>query len=117
MSTNCRIPMKLFIFLLYFALALTGLSAQTPLWQPSPGHTQVPIWPGAVPDARPVGHEYAQKVDDVPGGAIVVGKVSQPTMTVYRRRERIQALRSSFFLAEAIGSCSWILKVQRFVTG
>jgi hypothetical protein len=30
------------------------LSAQTPVWQPSPGHTQVPIWPGAAPDAQPV---------------------------------------------------------------
>src|ERR1700728_544349 len=28
-------------------------SAQAPVWQPSPGHTQVPIWPGAAPDALP----------------------------------------------------------------
>jgi hypothetical protein len=25
------------------------VSAQPAVWQPSPGHTQVPIWPGAVP--------------------------------------------------------------------
>jgi hypothetical protein len=31
-----------------------SLSAQTTVWQPSPGHTQVLIWPGAVPDAQPV---------------------------------------------------------------
>jgi hypothetical protein len=31
-----------------------GLNAQQTAWQPSPGHTQVPIWPGAVPDAPPV---------------------------------------------------------------
>jgi hypothetical protein len=28
--------------------------AQTSVWQPSPGHTQVQIWPGRVPDAQPV---------------------------------------------------------------
>ncbi len=61
------------------------LRAQTPSWQPSPGHMQVPIWPaGKVPDTRPVaGPEYTQKVGDEPPGAIVVGKVSTPTMTVY----------------------------------
>ena len=41
---------------LIFALCVVfgGLSAQTPAWQPSPGHTQVAIWPGAVPDPQPV---------------------------------------------------------------
>ena len=27
--------------------------ARAAIWQPSPGHVQVPIWPGAVPDAMP----------------------------------------------------------------
>lgn len=46
------------------------------VWQPSPGHTQIPIWPGAVPD-----------VQSVPGpethteGAVT--NVTRPTMTVY----------------------------------
>jgi hypothetical protein len=48
------IVMKPLIFALCVVFAFGGLSAQTPAWQPSPGHTQVPIWPGAVPDARPV---------------------------------------------------------------
>jgi hypothetical protein len=43
--------------------AFGGLSAQAPAWQPSPRHTQVPIWPRAVPDAQPVAvPEYAETV-------------------------------------------------------
>ena len=63
------------------------LSAQTNVWQPSPGHTQVPIWPGIVPDAQPVpGPENMRTVRDplVAGQPwIQVGHVSRPTMTVY----------------------------------
>lgn len=72
------------------ALAIFSLShssAQQPLWQPSPGHTQTRIWPGAVPDAQPVtGPEISTKVNDqlVAGKPwIYVERVSQPTMTVY----------------------------------
>jgi acetyl esterase/lipase len=81
------IVMKPLIFALWVVFAFGGLSAQTPPWQPSPGHTQVPIWPGAVPDARPAaGPEVATTDKDflVAGRPVVgVGKVSQPTMTVY----------------------------------
>ncbi|HEY3989652.1 MAG TPA: alpha/beta hydrolase [Acidobacteriaceae bacterium] len=67
---------------------LRGLRAQTPVWQPSPGHTQIPIWPGAVPDARPVtGPEVAEttgKNSLVAGKPwVAVSNVSRPTMTVY----------------------------------
>ena len=61
------------------------MCAQTPTWQPSSGHTQVPIWPGRTPDAVPVaGPEVTTTVQD-PGDppATVVGQVSRPTMTVY----------------------------------
>jgi acetyl esterase/lipase len=52
-------------------------SGQPPVWQPSPGHTQVPIWPGAVPDALPAkGPEFFTIKDGL-------GNVSRPTMTVY----------------------------------
>jgi len=80
--------MKPLIFALCVVFALGGLSAQTPAWQPSPGHTQVPIWPGAVPDAQPV----AGPEDDttMATGSPVAGRpwvyvdnVSRPTMTVY----------------------------------
>jgi acetyl esterase/lipase len=66
-------------------------AAQT-AWQPSPGHRQIPIWPGVVPDARPVqGPEVSGVVVDAKGKPKLVGgkpwiyvdKVSKPTMTVY----------------------------------
>lgn len=64
-----------------------GLSAQTAAWQPSPGHTQVPIWPGAVPDARPVTGPETLKPDakDLVAGRpwVYINNVSRPTMTVY----------------------------------
>ena len=70
------------------AFACGSLGAQTNTWQPSPGHTQVPIWPGAVPDPQPVGGP--EFVRNPPPSLLVagrpwvsVGNVSQPTMTVY----------------------------------
>ncbi len=61
-------------------------------WQPAAGHTQIPLWPGGAPDARPVdGPEIAGTVVDRAGHPkLVAGKpwtfvdrVSQPTITVY----------------------------------
>src|ERR1700733_15965788 len=46
--------MKPLIFALCVVSVFANLRAQKPAWQPSPGHTQVPIWPGAAPDAEPV---------------------------------------------------------------
>ena len=72
--------------------SLAGPCAAQTAWQPSPGHTQVPIWPGVVPDARPVeGPEVSGTVVDAAGSKRLVGgrpwvyvdRVSQPTMTVY----------------------------------
>jgi len=62
-----------------------SLSAQTNVWQPSPGHTQIPIWPGAVPDAQPVtGPEFSSTSKGPKGNQwTAVNRVSQPTMTVY----------------------------------
>ncbi|HXX28538.1 MAG TPA: alpha/beta hydrolase [Terriglobales bacterium] len=78
---------KTLIVALCVVLGFGGLSAQTPAWQPSSGHTQVPIWPGAVPDAGPIaGPEVAatEKESLVAGSPwVAVGKVSRPTMTVY----------------------------------
>jgi acetyl esterase/lipase len=73
---------------LCFAFAVWGLRAQTPGWQPSAGHTQVPIWPGAAPDAQPVTEPETsattQKDEFVAGKPwIYVEHVSRPTMTVY----------------------------------
>src|SRR5229473_3774722 len=78
--------MKPLLFSLCVVFASGGLSAQTRGWQPSPGHTQVPIWPGAVPDQQPVaGPEESHWWPTGPGGpgGFTVYHVSQPTMTVY----------------------------------
>lgn len=52
-------------------------AAGTTVWQPSPGHTQIPIWPGAAPDALPShGPEFFSPEEGL-------GNVTRPTITVY----------------------------------
>jgi acetyl esterase/lipase len=59
--------------------------ARSPAWQPSPGHTQLPIWPGAAPDSQPIQKpETAETGGSIAGRpATAVRNVSRPTMTVY----------------------------------
>jgi len=78
--------------LLHSLLACTLLcmasAAHAQGWQPTPGHTQVPIWPGAIPNALPKpnpetlgppkGREWWPRANDV----------SIPTMTVYAPKGR-----------------------------
>ncbi len=55
------------------------MTAGPSMWQPSPGHSQVPIWPGAAPDESPApGPETSSD-----GG---VTNVTRPTLTVYAPR-------------------------------
>jgi acetyl esterase/lipase len=68
--------------------AFGALNAQTPAWEPTPGHVQIPIWPGAAPDPQSVkGPEFAEMVgkkDFVAGRPwVAVENVSRPTMTIY----------------------------------
>ena len=64
--------------LLSALLVLGAASAHAAVWQPGPGLKQVPIWPGAVPNALPnpppeaVGSDWPK-----------VTNVSEPTMTRY----------------------------------
>ena len=86
MEGDVSTSMKPLIFAFCFVFAIGGVNAQTFVWQPSPGHTQVPIWPGAIPDAWPVaGEEVATTSDRLFGGRLAVGlsPVSLPTMTIY----------------------------------
>jgi acetyl esterase/lipase len=53
-----------------------ALGAEPTVWQPSPGHTQIPIWPGAAPDVQSVPGPESH----TPGA---VTNVTRPTMTVY----------------------------------
>lgn len=72
---------------LVLALACRGLSAGTPDWQPSPGHTQAPIWPRTAPDAQRVAGPEVTMTDteELVAGRpwVYIGKVSRPTMTLY----------------------------------
>jgi acetyl esterase/lipase len=71
-------------FLLRLAFLFPGLlPAHAATWQPSLGHVQVAIWPGAVPNAI-----SRQKTESVVaatghGGWMQINDVSRPTMTVY----------------------------------
>ena len=77
---------------LWLLFSIAGPSTAQTAWQPTRGNTQMPLWPGAVPDARPVvGPEESGTVVDAAGRArrvggkpwIYVNRVSQPTLTVY----------------------------------
>ena len=93
-----RVEYRVGTILLAVVTIATGLRlrAQQVVWQPEPGHTQVPIWPVGAPDSRPdSGPEAGGTVVDAAGHKQLVGgrpwtyvdNVSQPTMTVYSSRE------------------------------
>ena len=79
--------MKHFFFSACIVFALVDANAQTNTWQPSPGHIQLPIWPGTPPHAQPPpGPEYVS----IETNHLIAGKevtmaynVSRPTMTIY----------------------------------
>jgi len=82
------ILMKPLMFGLCSVVAVGSLAAQKSGWEPSPGHTQVPIWPVAAPDPQPVrGSEVVEPSGNtflVAGRQVVgVSNVTRPTMTVY----------------------------------
>jgi len=64
--------------ILFFCVAFALLAAPPPAWQPSPGHTQIPIWPGTPPDAQFGPAPNTEKW--TPGS---IENVSRPTMIVY----------------------------------
>jgi acetyl esterase/lipase len=77
-----------FATLLVVASGIFGIgAAQAGGWQPAPGLTQTPIWPGAIPDAHPApGVETVTLSTDLaPNGkhSAWVERVAHPTMTVY----------------------------------
>jgi acetyl esterase/lipase len=81
-----KIMMKLWSFALCVVMASAGGCALADTWQPSAGHTQVPIWPGAAPDLKPLPKpETEGKTDSLVAGKpwTWVAYVTRPTMTVY----------------------------------
>jgi acetyl esterase/lipase len=78
--------MKFLIFALCAVIALGGEHAFADPWQPSPGHAQMPIWPNAAPDGKPVpGPETEGQTKNLVAGQpwTWVANVTVPTMTVY----------------------------------
>lgn len=80
----CRRPVRVKLLTLCL-IALASASgaiapdARAAVWQPSPGHTQVPIWPGTPPDQPSFPGPETVKL----GG---VTNVARPTMTLYAPR-------------------------------
>jgi acetyl esterase/lipase len=79
--------------LILLASTMGSLIAQTPAWQPSAGHTETPIWPDGVPDAKPVpGPEIdtTTSKDPLIAGKPVVrlGNVATPTITLYAPKDK-----------------------------
>ena len=68
-------------------LAVCGAVHGAPTsWQPAAGHTQVALWPRAVPDSQPVpGPETVTVSTELLAGRPMtsVRNVTQPTMTVF----------------------------------
>ena len=79
--------MRALIVMLCAACLMNSLHAKTRDWQPSAGHTEIQLWPGAVPDAQPVpGPEtMVSRTDPQVAGRpwIAVTNVTRPTLTVY----------------------------------
>ena len=69
--------------------ACASLHPQTALWQPSPGHTQIPIWPHTPPDLQKVNGPERAEIGTDPKGfiagkpATAIYNVTRPTITVY----------------------------------
>ncbi len=76
--------MRPLIPILCLGLASSSMFAQKRGWQPAPGHTQVPIWPGTPPDAQFGPAPHGETIPE-PGE---VDNVSRPAMTVYSPKGR-----------------------------
>lgn len=78
--------MKRYSMALCLLAACTSVCAKTMVWQPAAGHTQLPLWPGVVPNAQPMpGSETVTVSEKLLAGrpVTVVSNVTRPTMTVY----------------------------------
>jgi len=78
--------MKSLVITFGIAVACRALDAQAAPWHPSPGLTQMPIWPGVPPGARsvPDSESIATAPKPVAGKPwIYIRNVSRPTLTVY----------------------------------
>ena len=113
--------MKAWIVVLCAVIALGGAAALADTWQPTAGHTQIPIWPGTPPDAKPMpGPEKLVPVKHLVGGRpwIAVMDVARPTMTIYSPKGKntgaaVVVLPGGGFEVLALGlegteACDWL---------
>jgi acetyl esterase/lipase len=88
-----NVVLKYFILLACATCGLNQLIAQQPAWRPAPGHTEMPIWPGTAPDAKPVAGpdiDTTTSKDPLIAGKPVIrlSNVSTPTITLYRPKDK-----------------------------
>ena len=95
--------MKSLFIALFVVVAIGGESAQADSWRPSSGHTQVPIWPRAVPNA--IADPKQESVN--PDGGVT--NVSRPTITVYAASGRNTGVAAVVFP----GTCPDVLQSGR----
>src|ERR1700722_9950675 len=77
---------KLTVLTIGIAFLNCASHAQNGVWQPTPGHKQIPIWPGRPPNAQPVEKNESMTIGKrLYGGKPITGidDVSKPTITVY----------------------------------
>jgi acetyl esterase/lipase len=85
--------LRYLISLIFAACAAGTLIAQESAWHPTRGHTETPIWPTGVPDAKPA---RAPEIDTtsskdaaVAGKPVVrLGNVASPTITLYSPKDK-----------------------------
>ena len=73
--------------------ARSGRQTQKSSWLPGPGHVTLNLWPHGAPDAQPTSGPEADTTtakDDLIAGRRIIrlGKVSTPTITVYKPKEK-----------------------------
>ena len=76
------------LVLLVLACSAAALTAQTPAWQPAPGHVTLHLWPNGAPDATanpgPEVNTTTPQQPLIAGKPLIrLGNVSDPTLTLY----------------------------------
>lgn len=83
--------MKSLIFAVCIFFTLACMSVQASPWQPSVGHTQIPLWPDKPPNSQSASgpeDEMTQRENLIAGKPWTeVANVTRPTMTVYAPQE------------------------------
>jgi acetyl esterase/lipase len=79
---------KILLAIFLFGQTCVHSQERAAVWQPSPGHVQQRIWPGAVPDAMP--NQKPESVGPPPDREWWprANNVSHPTMTMYAAKGR-----------------------------